>query len=98
MSRVLLSEKLKNSLDKDMLTELFNDVEITKSDLDAVWFSRPSKHGKTAWEIRLLDLNPFALMAVFERNDNQKLRDETLEDLEKRLKIYADKNSEEINS
>ena len=43
-------------------------VEVIKSDLDALWFSRRSKPDSEAWELRRLTGSPFALIAVVPAN------------------------------
>ena len=65
LRRVLLSEQLRKKL-AAAGGDVFGNVEITASSLDAVWFSRTSKPGFEAWEIRHLSPTPFALVEVLE--------------------------------
>lgn len=90
LRRVLLCSDLKNSLDSETLVDLFEDCEISETEFNAVWFSRPSKHQKFAWELRHLSVNPFAL---FEVSDDENLDEEIVKEMENRLKEYASKLS-----
>lgn len=65
LRRVLLSEPLRTSL-STRVEEIFGSVEIAGSELDAAWFSRSSRPESTAWEIRHLSENPFALVEVID--------------------------------
>ncbi len=61
LRRVLLTAKLRKSLG-EASDELFGDVPLRNSDIDAAWFSRPPQHGEIAWEIRHLSETPYALL------------------------------------
>jgi hypothetical protein len=60
LRRVLLSERLRNS--SPDIAGAFDGVEIKLSDLDGLWFSRSSRPGITAWELRHLSRTPYALV------------------------------------
>jgi len=45
-------------------SDLFSDVDVVSTDLDAAWFSRTSNNGATAWEIRHLGTHPLAFLTV----------------------------------
>ncbi len=60
LRRVLLSERLREN--SPAVLDLFREVETSPSDLDALWFSRSSRPGVTAWELRHLSNMPFALV------------------------------------
>lgn len=85
LRRVLLSSKLKKHLAGD-LEELFGKAQIISSDIDAMWFSRPKRHHQETWELRRLSETPYALLAVFAPEDEEKFREETLCELELRMK------------
>ena len=51
--RVLLSNETKIKFAAEIETIFQNDL-IKESAVDAVWFSRPSKHDNIAWELRHL--------------------------------------------
>ncbi|MBK9215334.1 MAG: hypothetical protein IPM59_06990 [Chloracidobacterium sp.] len=59
--RVLLSDASRKAL-ADRADELFADVDINTSRLDAAWFSRPPKPGETAWELRYLGDIAYAVL------------------------------------
>jgi hypothetical protein len=60
LRRVLLSERLLNAAPD--ITGAFEDIEIKPSELDGLWFSRSSRPGLTAWELRHLSRTPYALV------------------------------------
>jgi hypothetical protein len=68
LRRVLLSVELKQHLG-DSIMELFGEVPVSESDIDAAWFSRPPKRGGVAWEIRHLTETPYALLEVLDENE-----------------------------
>jgi hypothetical protein len=75
LRRVLLTQQLKTAIGGDSRT-LFGGVPVIASDIDAVWFSRPPQSGSTAWEVRHLSSNPYALLEHI---------DETSADFEEKL-------------
>jgi hypothetical protein len=85
LRRVLLTEKLKDTL-ADFLERLFGEAEIVSSDIDAVWFSRISKGEREAWEIRHLSQNPYALVEVFDAEDDEEVREESRHEIQERLR------------
>ena len=84
LSRVLLSGELLEQL-SESAENLFNNAEIISSEIDAVWFSRKSKNDRTAWEIRRLSENPFALFESFADGEDQSFIEKTLKEMETRL-------------
>lgn len=85
LRRVLLSEPLKTSL-TGALEELFGTAEIRAAEIDAVWFSRPARGDQEAWELRRLTETPYALMEMFDADDEDEIREESLSETEARLK------------
>ena len=67
LRRVLLSEALSKRL-STAGADLFGDVEVIASELDAAWFSRSSRPDFTAWEIRHLSETPYALVEVLDND------------------------------
>jgi hypothetical protein len=61
LRRVLLSAGLKREC-ASAAGELFGDVAVIDSDIDAAWFSRPPAAGGIPWEIRHLNSAPYALL------------------------------------
>lgn len=84
LRRVLLSDALRAAVN-DRLQELFGGTEIVSSPLlNAMWFSRVSGVSGEAWELRHLSTTPFALIEVFE-TDDESVREERRKDLENLL-------------
>lgn len=83
LRRVLLSDRLKKSLDNSLET-LFGAADIISSQIDGAWFSRVSAHGE-AWELRHLSDAPFALVEVLEVGVDEAERDAILDATEMRL-------------
>jgi hypothetical protein len=63
LERVLLSSETAKTFE-NRVDEFFGGCDLRSSDIDAAWFSRPNEQGQTAWELRALNENPFALVEV----------------------------------
>lgn len=87
LRRVLLSDALRASL-ADSLETLFGAAEIRAAETDAVWFSRQSRAEQETWELRRLSETPLALMEIFDTEDEAEIREETLAEVEERLKKF----------
>ena len=87
LRRVLLSDSLKKNL-ADAMENLFGDAEIRSSEIAAAWFSRKSKAEQETWEIRRLSETPLALQEIFDDEDEVEIREETLKEVEERLKNF----------
>lgn len=85
LERVLLTENLRESVFTEMKTA-FQTAEIVSSEIDAAWFSRIAKNGGETWELRHLSPNPYALLEVFDEEDDDNVREETLMEIEEKLK------------
>ena len=85
LRRVLLSDELQKAL-AGADRSLFGEAEIRPSEIDAAWFSRQSKPAQEAWELRRLSETPFALVEIFDEDDDEEIREETLAEVEARLK------------
>lgn len=84
LSRVLLSPGLEKNL-SGRAGKLFGDAEIISSEIDAAWFSRPSKNQSEAWELRHLSSAPFALFEVFGEDTAAESGREKRREMEQRL-------------
>jgi hypothetical protein len=73
LRRALLSED-----SRVPLADLLGEIEITSSDLEALWFSRRSKPESESWELRRLTGSPFALVAVIPSNAGEDEVESTL--------------------
>lgn len=87
LSRVLLSAEAAGNLPVD----LFGNVEIVSAELDALWFSRRADEGRETWELRHLSNTPFALIEVFEADDDEEIREESRREMQTRLRELASK-------
>lgn len=67
LRRVLLSDGC--PIDQNLIGGIVPQA----SEIDALWFSRSSIPGKTAWELRSLSDRPFALLTVL--NDGEDMSD-----------------------
>lgn len=70
-------------------------VEFVSAEVNAVWFSRPSRGGE-AWELRRLSETPFALFEVFSEDDEEETREHARREMENRLKSAGGRANEEI--
>jgi hypothetical protein len=69
--------------------EVFGGVEPVESEVDALWFSRPSHGGREAWELRLVAESPYALFELFEADEEEEDREDVRREMEARLREYA---------
>lgn len=85
LRRVLLSDALRVRI-LDRLQDLFGaEAVFVTSEINALWFSRASAGGET-WEIRYLSQTPFALVEIFDEDDDEEMRDERLKEMEAEIK------------
>ncbi len=82
LRRVLLSEAAKNVLSGSE-SELFGDIEVSPSNIDAAWFSRPPTDGETAWELRYLGDVAYALLVYVDESSPE--FEASLSEVEERL-------------
>ena len=87
LRRVLLSSETKGNLP----ASLFGNALIVASNVNALWFSRPSFEERETWELRALSNVPFALVEVFEIDDEEEVREEVRCEMETRLAELASK-------
>ncbi len=85
LRRVLLTKTLRKNLN-DELETLFAAAEILDAEIDAVWFSRASGIEQEAWEIRRLSETPYALIEIFDADDDEDVREESLKEMQMQLK------------
>ncbi len=94
LRRVLLSAEAKKSLPADF----FGQTEIVISELNALWFSRASTEERETWELRNLSDAPFALVEVFETDDEEEVRDEARHEMQTKMLEQASKSvSKKVN-
>jgi len=80
LRRVLLTED-----SRARLAKMFDSVEIRQSEIDALWFSRSSGAESETWELRHLSENPYALLEIFDLEDEE-IREEICREIEEKLK------------
>jgi len=64
-------------------------TEITESEIDALWFARPSHAGREAWELRLVAEQPYALFEAFESDETEAEREDARREMENRMREHA---------
>lgn len=84
LRRVLLCAATRETL-INAPENLFGETTITDAAIDAAWFSRASGVGREAWELRRLSNPPFALIEVFEDEDDETVREEARFEIEQAL-------------
>lgn len=94
LERVLLTRNLRERIFDDLKND-FGAAEIISSEIDAAWFSRPAKNGGETWELRHLAVNPYALLEVFDAEDIDDVREESLMEIEEKLKETLGKKKKE---
>jgi hypothetical protein len=68
---------------------IFEGAPVAGSDVDAMWFTRPSAEGREAWELRLVGDTPYALFELFEHDEEEEDRADVRREMEARLHDYA---------
>ena len=68
---------------------IFEGAAADGSDVDAMWFTRPSAEGREAWELRLVGDTPYALFELFEPDEEEEEREDVRREMEARLRDYA---------
>lgn len=92
LKRVLLRSTSHNEIN-DAATQDFADAPVEESEIDALWFARPSHGGREAWELRLVADTPYALFETFEADEPEEEREELRREMEARLRDYANAKS-----
>jgi hypothetical protein len=70
---------------------VFEGAPVEESEIDALWFARPSHGGREAWELRLVAETPYALFETFEPDEPEEERAELRQEMEARLREYSNK-------
>jgi hypothetical protein len=69
--------------------DLFGGLTPAESEVDALWFRRPSQGGREAWELRLVAEPPYALFELFEPDEAEEDRADVRREMEARLREYV---------
>ena len=84
LRRVLLTPKLKMQI-ADSIEIIFKSAEIIDAEIDAIWLSRASTENRESWEIRRLSETGYALVEVFEEDDEEEVREEIRQEMQARM-------------
>jgi hypothetical protein len=90
LRRVLLKPSTREELREEAAT-IFGAAPLEESEIDALWFARPSHAGREAWELRLLAEMPYALFETFEPDEPEEEREELRREMEARLREYSNR-------
>jgi len=86
LRRALLTPASRGEIDEAGLP---GGTEITQSEIDALWFARPSHAGREAWELRLVAEQPYALFEAFESDETEAEREDARREMENRMREHA---------
>ena len=67
---------------------LFGDSELIDSEINALWFSRPSHAQREAWELRLISEHAYALFEAFEADETEEEREDVRHEMENRMREH----------
>ncbi|HZS43734.1 MAG TPA: hypothetical protein VFC63_01415 [Blastocatellia bacterium] len=66
-------------------SDSFMGVPVEIAQIDAIWFSRPSAGGSTAWEIRLVSPTPLSLLERLPNSATDEEHEQKLKEMEAHL-------------
>ena len=75
--------------ERQQLAQTFPESALINSEVDALWFARPSHGGREAWELRLIAEQPYALFETFEADENEEDREDVRREMENKMRDYA---------
>lgn len=87
LRRVLLKPTTRSELGKQA-AGLFAEAKLIDSEIDALWFARPSHAGREAWELRLVAEQPYALFEAFEADETEEEREEARIEMENKMRAH----------
>ena len=87
LRRVLLKPATRSGLGEHT-AGLFAEAKLIDSQIDALWFARPSHAGREAWELRLAAEQPYALFEAFEADENEEEREEARIEMENKMREH----------
>ncbi|HEX7314066.1 MAG TPA: hypothetical protein VF297_09090 [Pyrinomonadaceae bacterium] len=94
LARVLARPELLAEMGGGGGAATFEGVTASESDVDAMWFTRPSAEGREAWELRLVGDTPYALFELFEADEDEEDREDVRREMEARLREYISPREE----
>jgi hypothetical protein len=75
--------------ERQQIAENFPAMPVSDSEIDALWFARPSDAGREAWELRLVAENPYALFEAFEADESEEDREDARREMENKMRNYV---------
>ena len=93
LKRVLIKPETRGEL-IEMAAELFNEAGMIEAEIDALWFARPSRGAREAWELRLVAEQPYALLEAFESDEGEEEREEARLEMEHQMREQVNPMSE----
>ena len=88
LKRVLIKPATRADFEETS-AELFNEAKLRDAEFDALWFARPSREGREAWELRLVTEQPYALFEAFEAVETEEEREEARLEMENKMREFA---------
>ncbi|MEO8649217.1 MAG: hypothetical protein ABI539_08640 [Acidobacteriota bacterium] len=88
LRRVLLTDGSRAAVRSEQ-KDLFGEILVENSSLDAAWFSRESSVEVDAWELRRLGGTPFALIRSIPKSASQGEASQILHECEIQMSDYA---------
>lgn len=85
--RLLLTADTRSKLENKALKSIA-EIPISAAAVDAIWFSRASKGGRAAWELRLLAETPYALFETFGPDTSEEQKEDARSKMEARLEEF----------
>jgi len=86
LQRVLLRSPTRASIAE--AENVIDNGRVQDSEIDALWFSRPSHEGREAWELRLIAEQQYALFEAFEPDETEEQREEVRQEMEARMRQH----------
>jgi hypothetical protein len=77
---------------------IFESAPANESDVNAMWFTRPSAEGREAWELRLVGDTPYALFELFEPDEEEEDREDVRREMEARLLDYVAPHDQSVDT
>jgi len=87
LQRALLAPTTRSFLG-EQAAGLFEKAKLIDSEIDALWFARPSHAGREAWELRLVAEQPYALFEAFEAEETEEEREAARIEMENKMREH----------
>ena len=87
LRRVVLKPKTRSDLG-EQAAGLFEGAKLIDSEIDALWFARPSQAGREVWELRLAAEQPYALFEAFEADETEEEREEARIEMQNKMREH----------